>query len=43
MKATLGKESAQAEDLNLATSLWELSARMVKRIVGEDALESWSG
>ncbi|KAK6904171.1 hypothetical protein I204_02198 [Kwoniella mangroviensis CBS 8886] len=40
--ATLGKETAQGSDLNLATSLWELSERMVKRILGEDALESWS-
>ncbi|OCF34033.1 hypothetical protein I317_03890 [Kwoniella heveanensis CBS 569] len=39
---TLGKETAQGEDLNLATALWELSERMVKRIVGEDALESWT-
>ncbi|KAK8846617.1 hypothetical protein IAR55_005703 [Kwoniella newhampshirensis] len=40
--ATPGKETAQGQDLNLATSLWELSERMVKRIVGDDALESWS-
>jgi len=40
--ATLGGESAQACDTNLATALWELSERMVKRIVGEDALVSWS-
>nr|XP_018265914.1 uncharacterized protein I303_02291 [Kwoniella dejecticola CBS 10117]OBR88072.1 hypothetical protein I303_02291 [Kwoniella dejecticola CBS 10117] len=40
--ATPGKETAQAQDLNLATALWELSERMTKRIVGDDALESWS-
>jgi hypothetical protein len=38
----LGKESAQGKDANLATALWELSERMVKRIVGQDALASWS-
>ncbi|KAL7421312.1 hypothetical protein Q5752_004197 [Cryptotrichosporon argae] len=39
--ASPGKETAQASDKNLATALWELSERMVKRIVGEDALEKW--
>jgi len=38
----LGGESSQGMDLNLAASLWELSERMVKRIVGEDALNEWS-
>ena len=37
-----GKETQQGQDVNLATALWELSERMVKRIVGQDALESWS-
>jgi hypothetical protein len=37
----LGGESAQGQDLNLAAALWELSERMVKRIVGEDALNDW--
>ncbi|WVR04346.1 hypothetical protein IAU60_001347 [Kwoniella sp. DSM 27419] len=40
--ATPGKETAQGMDLNLATALWELSERMVKRVLGDDALESWS-
>lgn len=41
--ATLGKESAQGQDVNLATALWELSERMIKRIVGgDDPLASWS-
>jgi len=38
---TLGKESAQGEDLNLGAALWELSERMVTRIVGKDALVPW--
>lgn len=41
-QGTLGKESAQGKDSNLATALFELSERMVKRIVGDDALQSWS-
>ncbi|KAK4689528.1 hypothetical protein P7C73_g561, partial [Tremellales sp. Uapishka_1] len=40
--AKLGGETAQAQDKNLATSLWELSERMVHRIVGEDALNEWT-
>ena len=38
----LGGETAQGQDENLKTALWELSERMVKRIVGQDALEIWS-
>jgi len=37
----LGGETAQACDENLITALWELSERMVKRIVGQDALKEW--
>ena len=42
IKGQLGGETAQALDTNLATALWELSERMVKRIVGDDALNKWS-
>lgn len=38
----LGKETAQASDPKLGASLWELSERLVKDVVGEDALTDWS-
>jgi hypothetical protein len=41
VQGQLGGETAQALDTNLATALWELSERMVKRIVGDDALNKW--
>lgn len=37
-----GKETAQAADKNLAQALWELSERVVVRLLGKDALKSWS-
>lgn len=37
-----GKESSQASDPKLGASLWELSIRLIKDIVGEDALEDWN-
>lgn len=40
--ATPGKETAQASDPKLGAALWELSERLTKEIVGEDALNSWS-
>jgi hypothetical protein len=42
VQGKLGGESAQGEDLNLATALWELSERMIRRLGGEDALQAWS-
>jgi hypothetical protein len=42
LQATLGKETAQGQDLNLATSLWELSERMVVKRVGEENMEKWN-
>ncbi|KAL2066773.1 hypothetical protein VTL71DRAFT_2845 [Oculimacula yallundae] len=39
---TPGKESAQASDPQLGAALWELSERLVKEKVGEDALMDWS-
>jgi hypothetical protein len=37
-----GKESAQASDSKLGTALWELSHRIVKEKLGEDALVDWN-
>ena len=37
-----GKESKQASDPALGAALWHLSERMVKDVVGEDALQDWS-
>lgn len=39
---TEGKETSQAADLNLAQALWETSERLVNRLLGKDALKSWS-
>jgi NAD(P)-dependent dehydrogenase (short-subunit alcohol dehydrogenase family) len=38
----LGKESSQASDPTLGAALWELSHRIIKEKVGEDALVDWS-
>jgi hypothetical protein len=40
--ASPGKETSQASDPKLGTALWELSERMVKEVVGEDALLPWT-
>lgn len=37
-----GKETAQANDKELGDRLWNLSEKIVKEKVGEDALEDWS-
>jgi NAD(P)-dependent dehydrogenase (short-subunit alcohol dehydrogenase family) len=37
-----GKESTQASDPSLGAALWDLSERIVKDTVGEDALADWS-
>lgn len=37
----LGKESSQASDPELGAKLWNLSERIVKEKVGDDALNSW--
>lgn len=37
-----GKESSQASDAALGTALWELSHRIVKEKLGEDALVDWN-
>lgn len=37
-----GKETAQASDPALGAALWDLSTRLVKEKVGEDALLDWS-
>lgn len=39
---TPGKESAQASDPALGAALWELSHRIVKEKLGEDALVDWT-
>jgi NAD(P)-dependent dehydrogenase (short-subunit alcohol dehydrogenase family) len=39
---TPGKESAQASDPNLGTALWNLSERIVKDRLGDDAFNDWS-
>lgn len=38
---TPGKESAQASDEKLGTALFELSDRIIKEKLGEDALVDW--
>jgi len=38
----LGKESSQASDPKLGDALWELSERIIKEKVGDDALVDWS-
>ncbi len=42
LQAQPGKETALGSDPNLGAALWELSERLVKQIVGEDALVSWT-
>lgn len=37
-----GKESAQASDSTLGAALWNLSERLIKEKVGDDALSDWS-
>ena len=37
-----GKESKQASDPALGAALWQHSERLVKDVVGEDALQDWS-
>jgi hypothetical protein len=37
-----GKESAQASDSTLGASLWELSERIIKDKLGQDALTDWN-
>jgi hypothetical protein len=37
-----GKESKQASDPALGAALWELSERLIKEKVGEDAIVDWS-
>jgi hypothetical protein len=37
-----GKESSQASDPKLGAALWDLSLRLIKDVVGEDALEDWN-
>jgi len=41
IKGTLGKETDQANDPELAKALWELSEKFVRDRVGEDALLAW--
>lgn len=36
-----GKESSQASDLTLGSSLWNLSHQMIKAKVGEDGMVGW--
>lgn len=36
-----GKETTQASDPVLGAALWDLSYRLIKEKLGEDALESW--
>jgi hypothetical protein len=38
----LGKESSQASDPKLGDALWDLSERLIKEKVGDDALADWS-
>lgn len=38
----LGKESKQASDPQLGAALWDLSIRLIKNKVGEDALADWN-
>lgn len=37
-----GKESSQASDPTLGAALWELSHRIIKEKLGEDAIEDWN-
>jgi hypothetical protein len=37
-----GKESSQASDPQLGTALWDLSHRLIKEKLGEDALVDWN-
>jgi hypothetical protein len=37
-----GKETAQASDPALGAALWDLSTRLVKEKVGDDALIDWN-
>lgn len=37
-----GKETAQASDPALGAALWDLSTRLVKEKVGDDALLDWN-
>jgi hypothetical protein len=37
-----GKESSQASDPKLGAALWDLSHRIIKDKVGDDALTDWS-
>ena len=37
-----GKESAQASDPTLGAALWELSHRLIKEKIGEDAIVDWN-
>lgn len=37
----LGKESTQASDRNLQAALWDLSQRLIRMKLGEDALVAW--
>ncbi|KAF4980644.1 hypothetical protein FZEAL_3393 [Fusarium zealandicum] len=39
---TPGKETAQASDPNLASSLWDLSSSLIKEKLGQDALVDWN-
>jgi len=39
---TLGKETSQASDMKLASSLWNLSQQIVKEKLGDDALQDWN-
>ena len=40
--ASPGKETSQANDKFLGVALWELSHRLIRQIVGEDAMVDWS-
>lgn len=37
-----GKESSQASDPNLGAALWDLSERLIRSRIGENALVDWS-
>jgi hypothetical protein len=37
-----GKETSQASDENLGAALWDLSERIIKDKIGQDALVDWS-
>ena len=39
--ASPGKETSQANDKFLGVALWELSHRLIREKVGEDAMVSW--